>query len=409
MKKIFLISLLAIFTVTAQTKRVLFIGNSYTGVNNLPNLTQQVAASAGNTLIADSNTPGGYTFQGHSTNTTTLQKIQLGNWDFVVLQEQSQIPSFPIDYVTTNCYPFATQLNNTILQYNPCAETVFYMTWGRQNGDSQNCATNPPVCSYEGMDDLLRARYTEMANTNQAILSPVGAVWRYLRTNYPTLNLYSGDGSHPSIEGSYAAACTFNTILFRNNPELITFNSTLSVSDATIIKNAVKSVVYDNLQTWNVGNYDTTASFTSNLVSNLQYQFTNTSTNATSYLWDFGDGTTSTDVNPTHTYTTIENFNVVLTATNCGTNKLANEFINLLSIDEFKTSEFLMYPNPVTDIIHLNLKEEKNEISIYNSVSQLVLKTKNTNKIDVSEFAAGIYFIKISTEKNSRTCKIIKK
>ncbi|MBC5835489.1 T9SS type A sorting domain-containing protein [Flavobacterium sp. F372] len=391
------------------TKRALFLGNSYTGVNNLPSLTQQVTASTGNTLIIDSNTPGGYTFQGHSTNVTSLQKIQQGNWDFVVLQEQSQIPSFPINEVSTICFPFATQLNNIILQYNPCAETVFYMTWGRENGDSQNCAANPPVCTYEGMDDLLRARYTEMANTNQAIISPVGAVWRYLRTNHPTLNLYSGDGSHPSLAGSYAAACTFNTVLFRNDPQLITFNSSLSVADAEIIKNAIKTVVYNNLSTWNVGDFDTTASFTSNLVSNLQFQFTNTSTNGTSYLWDFGDGTTSTDINPTHTYTTIENFNVILTVTNCGVSKQTNQFINLLSIDEFETNEFLIYPNPVTDIIHLNLKEEKNEISIYNSVSQLVLKTKNTNKIDVSEFAAGIYFIEINDFSKSKFVKFLKK
>ncbi|MFC4263332.1 PKD domain-containing protein [Ferruginibacter yonginensis] len=42
--------------------------------------------------------------------------------------------------------------------------------------------------------------------------------------------------------------------------------------------------------------------------------FTNQSTNATSYLWEFGDGTTSTLANPTHTYTTGGNFVVRLTA-----------------------------------------------------------------------------------------------
>ncbi|MFM9004523.1 MAG: hypothetical protein ACKOSR_03320, partial [Flavobacteriales bacterium] len=79
------------------TKRVLFLGNSYTSVNNLPAMTQACALSAGDSLIIDSNTPGGYTFEGHSTNAISLQKIALGNWDFVVLQEQSQRPSFPIE------------------------------------------------------------------------------------------------------------------------------------------------------------------------------------------------------------------------------------------------------------------------------------------------------------------------
>lgn len=48
----------------------------------------------------------------------------------------------------------------------------------------------------------------------------------------------------------------------------------------------------------------------------LEYSFTNTSTNATSYLWDFGDGTTSTEVSPTHVYATHNVYTVKLTATN---------------------------------------------------------------------------------------------
>jgi len=84
----------------------------------------------------------------------------------------------------------------------------------------------PPVCTYEGMDDLLRERYLEMGEMNEAVVSPVGAVWRHLRENNPDVQLYANDGSHPSPEGSYAAACAFFSVLFRENPTLITFAST---------------------------------------------------------------------------------------------------------------------------------------------------------------------------------------
>ncbi len=50
----------------------------------------------------------------------------------------------------------------------------------------------------------------------------------------------------------------------------------------------------------------------------LTVSFTNLSTNADSYLWDFGDGSTSTQTNPQHTYTTKGSFTVKLTATNKG-------------------------------------------------------------------------------------------
>jgi hypothetical protein len=130
-----------------NTKRVLFLGNSYTSVNNLPLLVKNIALSTNDTLIIDSNTPGGYTLQLHTTNTTSQSKLMAGNWDFVVLQEQSQLPSFPDDQVAVEVFPYAKYLDSVINQYSPCAETVFYRTWGRKVGDASNCGSWPPVCT----------------------------------------------------------------------------------------------------------------------------------------------------------------------------------------------------------------------------------------------------------------------
>ena len=57
--------------------------------------------------------------------------------------------------------------------------------------------------------------------------------------------------------------------------------------------------------------------------------FTNTSTGATSYSWDFGDKTTSTDINPVHIYATSGTYAVVLTATNEGGSKTYSETISV--------------------------------------------------------------------------------
>ena len=57
-----------------------------------------------------------------------------GNWDFVVLQEQSQYPSFPLWQVEQEVFPYANQLNELIHEYNECGNTVFFMTWGRKMG-----------------------------------------------------------------------------------------------------------------------------------------------------------------------------------------------------------------------------------------------------------------------------------
>lgn len=236
---------------------VLFLGNSYTAANDLPSLVAQCAASTGRTVNYQSNTPGGHTFFGHTNNATSQNLIAQGNWDFVVLQEQSQFPSFPLSQVEEDCFPYAAILNDSILSHNECAETVFYMTWGRENGDSQNCANWPPVCTYEGMDDLLNERYRTMAEENDAILSPVGALWRSIRTNYPDIELYVSDGSHPSLAGSYAAAVSFFSVLYRVDPTEITYNAGLDEAIANTIKSEAKTIVYDQLlEEWHVGEYD---------------------------------------------------------------------------------------------------------------------------------------------------------
>jgi hypothetical protein len=305
MKKLFFCAGLVFFAnlLHAQT-RVLFIGNSYTAVNNLPQLTADCALSigfAGMPMEVASSTPGGTTFQMHTTNASSQALINEGNWDYVILQEQSQLPSFPDSQVATECFPFAAQLNNQILSVDSCTETVFYMTWGRQNGDAGNCAFWPPVCTYEGMDSLLNLRYRQMAIANNAILSPVGALWNYIRNTYPEINLYSADGSHPSLEGSYAAACSMIAVMLRTDPYLITYSSTLDPIVAEKIKLAAQAVVFNNLMEWHVGEYDPAVSISTSSAG-LNLQIENQSATGWNFIWDFGDGSSSNDYSPQHLY-----------------------------------------------------------------------------------------------------------
>lgn len=407
----FLLFLFALQTASAQvTKRVLFIGNSYTSVNNLPLLCASVAASTGNTIVYDSSTPDGHTLEGHFYNTVTTAKIQAGNWDFVTLQEQSQRPSFPDHTLGYMVYEYTTLLNNKILQSNPCAETAFYMTWGRKNGDSQICPQFPPVCTYEGMDDRIRNCYMTMTNDNAAIVSPVGAVWRHIRTNHPELELYAADGSHPSLLGSYVAACTFYTTLFRNDPLPITFDAGLPPDVAAIVKNAVRTIVYDHLPDWKIGNYDVQAGYTFT-ASGADYTFANTSAYAQSFLWDFGDGQTSEDANPTHTFTASGNYTVTLTAENCGQSSVQQQTITVLGLKDWKNTQTRVYPNPVSDRLFIESESENLHFKIYNLMGQLLLEShiKSKQSIDVSGFAQGIYFLKVQTDSAETIRQILKK
>lgn len=232
----------------AQPSKVLFIGNSYTYVNNLPELVSTMMSSSGESIEYLMSAPGGCTFQQHCTVSSSY--IQQGNWDYVVLQEQSQLPSFPEDQFMQECYPYAASLCSMTQEYNPSARIIFYMTWGRKNGDPQNCPYYPPLCTYQGMDSLLYLRYMMMAEDNHAWVSPVGATWHYIRDHYPAEELYQSDESHPSYLGSYVAACCFYTLFTGRNPSQIGWNGLLDDATAYIAKNAAKTVVFDSLWKW---------------------------------------------------------------------------------------------------------------------------------------------------------------
>lgn len=244
------LGLLFVGCVWADGYKVLFIGNSYTDVNKLPQLIASMAEAGGDTLVFSANLPGGHTFNNHLNNSTTVSLIQQGGWDYVVLQGQSQEPSFPDGQFYAETYPYAQQLCEMIRQYNPEAEIVFYMTWGRKNGDQYNCPYFQPLCTYEGMDSLLYLRYMTMAEDFGAEVSPVGALWHYLRDHQPDIELYASDESHPSLAGSYAAACSFYSVLFRKNPRANTYNPGIAEDAAERIREAASKLVYDSLAKW---------------------------------------------------------------------------------------------------------------------------------------------------------------
>lgn len=85
-----------------------------------------------------------------------------------------------------------------------------------------------------------------------------------------------------------------------------------------------------------------------------------------------------------------------------------NVSCDVLSINEFSFQDLTIYPNPATDIIKVNSTQVINNIEVYNSLGALMTKAANTNEISVSNYASGIYFLRISSDTRSVTKKIIK-
>ena len=374
---ILLLLLAQICLAQGETKRVLFIGNSYTEVNNLPNMVQRVAESAGDMLEFQSNTPGGCTFQQHCSN-QSMTLIQQGGWDVVVLQEQSQLPSFPQSQVEQECFPYAEQLINAVYNANPNGEAMLYMTWGRENGDPYNAQFFPVLGTYEGMDSMLFERYMYMGRTYDASICPVGRVWRYLRTNNQEIQLYASDGSHPSVAGTYAAACAFYTMIFHKSPLNITFRPKIEDLHAQAIRDAVQTVVFDTLTFWLRQNADTT----------------HTDTTHTDTIHTDTTHTDTTHIDTTHIDTTslgISHWNGQGTET-----------------------EILVYPNPANDyaLIHLSDHATCVDISLCDTKGRRVrqMKTDGTSSmLHLKGIPSGVYFLTVRTGKEVHSIPLIKR
>lgn len=403
MKKIyFLLLLFTAASISAQTTSVLWLGNSYTAVNNLPQLFYDLALSGGDTVVFDSNTPGGYTFQGHATNSTSIQKIYSQPWDYVVLQAQSQEPSFPPAQVQTQTMPYARVLDSLILNNDSCTETVFYMTWGRKYGDQNNCGGYPPLCTFEGMQARLRESYLQMANDNHAIVAPAGMAWKASRTLDSLINLWSADNSHPSIEGSYLTACVFYATIFRKSPIGLSYSPLSSSNNTTFLQTIAHDIVFDSLETWNTEKFLPQAGF-SFTGTGGSFQFTNLSQNYTSFLWNFGDGTTSA-TSGSHSYTNSGNYPVSLYVYNdCGNTDTSTQTITVNAPNSITGAEnkavVHIFPNPCSNgFVTLQTDETQNNtlFSIVNILGEKVLSGKCSTgftTIDVSAVHTGIYFL----------------
>jgi len=192
---------------------VLFVGNSYTFVNDLPGTVTALAQSMGGPPLveASSVTIGGATLAQHYQSATTLTAIAKGGHSHVVLQGQSAEPLVnPTGFVS-----YAGLL--AAKAKSAGATVVLFETWARRTGHpdySQSWSGGSP----QAMQAKLRAAYAQAAQSSGASVAPVGDAWERSLGDQPAIELFDADGSHPAPEGTYLAACVFYASLTARSP-----------------------------------------------------------------------------------------------------------------------------------------------------------------------------------------------
>lgn len=186
------------------TQRVLFIGNSYTGVNGLPEVVAALGSAPQSPVRfqVEAHTPGGATWEVHDQNPAVDALIAQG-WDVVVLQDQSEQP-----WANGTVKDAVTSLDNKAKAAG--AKTVLFMTWAR------SAAVATPL-QLDTMNKAVSDYYERNAAEVGAAVAPVGRAWeRALRD--PTVLLHDSDGSHPNARGTYLTSCVLYAELSGSSP-----------------------------------------------------------------------------------------------------------------------------------------------------------------------------------------------
>ncbi len=227
---------------------VLMFGNSYISTNNLDALLHNMLNVSGQNNNTQALTGGGLKLSQHWDNVntssdswnTTLRDNNV-NWDFVVLQDQSQVPGFNhSSSLWIESRDGAVNLAEAI--EDESSEAMLMMTWGRRNGDPTNALI---YSNFTNMQNRLEQGYVDfrdnMSTSSRDVwIAPVGLAYKHLHDSInlsgldPTqsgntfYDLYTADGSHPSLSGSYLAACVLYASMTGQSP--VDSNDTVSLA-----------------------------------------------------------------------------------------------------------------------------------------------------------------------------------
>lgn len=243
------IGLLGYFAITrcvvlsAGCTRLLFIGNSHTFVNDLPNTFVELARSGGQRVAVDMAAEGGWTLAQHADGAATQAKLKSAAWNFVILQEQSQLPATDSTR-TMQMYPAARRLMQQIKVVG--ATPVLFLAWGRRDGWPEVGLSN-----YEAMQAQVSYGYTALAQEARTPIVPVGEAWLLARRRLPRVDLWQADGLHPTAEGTYLAACVFYASIFRQSPEGLPYLAQVSPETAQAFQSIAAEVVLKGAWHWN--------------------------------------------------------------------------------------------------------------------------------------------------------------
>ncbi|MEQ8906471.1 SGNH/GDSL hydrolase family protein [Ekhidna sp.] len=180
----------------AQTVKILFVGNSLTYTNNLPELVEKEAKSRGIKVKTTSLTFPNYAIVDHWDDGELQKHIMGKSYDFVIAQQGPSSQAEGRRMLIED----GRKLKKLCDKYE--TKFVYFMVW-------------PSQAYYHTFDAVIK-NHRDAATENGAILCPVGEAWKAYFDGTKDFSLYGMDGFHPSPKGSRLAAEVIVDTLFKN-------------------------------------------------------------------------------------------------------------------------------------------------------------------------------------------------
>ena len=168
------------------------------------------------------NAIGSYSFDAN--NKVVFNKMDR-LFDVAILMDCSQCPLHP--QLKEVFKEYAKKHADTVRQHG--AQPVFFMSWAYQDAPA--------------MTEQLAQAYTQAGNDNGVMVIPAGLAFARSIAQKPDLNLYAPDKRHPSLAGTYLAACTTYAALFKKSPVGMKYNAGLSAEVAAHLQNVAWETV----------------------------------------------------------------------------------------------------------------------------------------------------------------------
>jgi hypothetical protein len=177
-----------------STRKILFIGNSFTYTNDLPALVKLAAAGKGISITTETIAYANYALEDHWNDGRIQQLIAQNKYDFVIVQ---QGPSSQADG-RAMLLDYGERIKNLCGKHG--SKLAFFMVW-------------PARANLHMIEGVIK-NYSDAAAATKSIVCPVGSAWKKYFTDTGDYSLYGPDQFHPSEKGSRVAAEVIADSLF---------------------------------------------------------------------------------------------------------------------------------------------------------------------------------------------------